>query len=32
MNAIGKPCVGKLQARFDEGELEIEQGYDIETL
>jgi len=23
---IGKPCEGKLHARFDEGELEIEHG------
>ena len=23
---IGKPCAGKPHARFDEGELEIEQG------
>jgi hypothetical protein len=22
---IGKPCAGKLHARFDEGELEIER-------
>jgi len=24
MKMIGKPCAGKLHARFDEGELEIE--------
>ena len=29
---IGKPCVGKLHARFDEGVSEIEQGKAREAL
>ncbi len=29
---IGKPCAGKLHARLDEGELEIEQGKAREAL
>jgi len=29
---IGKPCAGKLHARFDEGELEIEHGLAREAL
>ena len=29
---IGKPCAGKLHARFDEGVLEIEHGWASEAL
>ncbi len=32
MKIIGKPDSGKLNVRFDEGELEIEQGWAIEAL
>ncbi len=32
MKMIGKPCAGKLHARFDEGVLEIEYGWASEAL